>query len=194
MEAFEFPKIHSFPPLYTKQPNATIGTHQLDSWCQIILDYCEHYKVTSLTQQGGVRYSQLAESIDELPSLFSNKEINRTVNDDFKSLIFNHLINKLKKAEYINIKQPELGIYVYWRSLTEWSQLLHDFIDKTGQLGTILTIYELTNGLDGTGLPESLNNIEEALLVKVIKEVLVKQGKAQLLINEDNEIGGVKIV
>lgn len=192
---FTFPKIHSFPPLYTKQPNATILSTQLDSWSQIILQYCEYFRITSMTLNGTVKSSQLVDvgKSDSLPPLFVNNAINRSVSADFQSAIFSHLIHKVKKAEYINPKNPELGIYVYWRSITEWAQLLYDFVDKTGQLGTVLTLYELTKAED-SGLPESLRNLDEELLVKVLKDVLIKQGRAQLLMDDEGGIGGVKIV
>lgn len=191
---FEFPKIHSFPPLYTKQPNETILQNQLDSWCSIILSYCEYYKITSLTLTGTVIYSQY-EDLTDLPPIFENKIIERKVGDDFKLDIFKHLIHKLNKAEYTNPKQPQLGIFVYWRSLVEWAGLIHDFAENTGQLGTILTVYELTK-LEDSGLPLDLKNMDYNLLVKVLKSVLIKQGKAQILMSEDGsgQIGGVKIV
>ncbi|ODV78681.1 winged helix DNA-binding domain-containing protein [Suhomyces tanzawaensis NRRL Y-17324] len=192
--AFSFPKIHSFPPLYTKQPNATIAQHQLESWTQIVLEYCAHYKITSLSLAGVPRYSQdQSLDLDTLPPIFDNKEIERTVNEEFKTTIINHLIHKLHKADYINPKNPSLGIFIYWRSLTEWSDLLYSYVDKSGQLGTILTIYELTK-LEDAGIPDNLKYLDEELLIKVLKEVLIKKGKAQILMNEDGEIGGVKIV
>ena len=45
-----------------------------------------------------------------------------------------------------------------------------------------------------TTVPQDLHNLDETFLVKIIKDYLIKQGKAQLLIDENNEIGGVKIV
>lgn len=193
---FEFPKIHSFPPLFTAQPNATILQNQLNSWCDIILSYCQHYKITSLNINGLILYSQIDNlEIDSLPSLFENKQINRSVNDEFKQTIFKHLIHKLNKAEYVDNKKPELGILIYWNSLIEWSQKIYDFVENSGQLGTILTIYELTK-LEDSGLPNDLRNFDYNLLVKVLQKVLVRQGKAQIIMNDDgsNQIGGVKIV
>lgn len=196
MEAFEFPKIHAFPPLYTKQPNMTVLNNQLDSWCNIILSYCEYYKITTLTLTGSVIYSQYEDlDTNELPAIFANKEIDRSANDEFRLAIFRHLIQKLKKAEFITPKQPEQGVLIYWRSLVEWGNLIHDFVESSGQLGTILTVYELTK-LEDSGLPEQLKNMDYTLLVRVLKNVLIKQGKAQILMSEDDpdKIGGVKIV
>lgn len=196
MEPFEFPNIHSFPPLFTKQPNETILQNQLDAWCGIVLSYCEYYKITSVTLTGTIIYSQIDDLNSlELPPIFENKTIDRLVNDEFKLDIFKHLIHKLNKGEYINNRQPELGIFVYWKSLVEWGTLIHDFVENSGQLGTILTVYELTK-LEDSGLPLELRNLDYNLLVKVLKNVLIKQGKAQILMSEDGsgQIGGVKIV
>lgn len=193
MSVFQYPKIYLFPPLYTKQPNTTILQHQLEQWCRIILDYCEHYSVTLLTAEGIPKHSQTIEDCESLPPIFHNKDIERSVNNDLRALILNHLITKEKKAEYINPKSHDTGLFIYWRTPTEWAELLYDYVKSTGQTGTILTIYELTNSQE-SGLPETLKNMGEPLLIKILKDVLVKQGKAQLLINEDGEIGGVKIV
>jgi ESCRT-II complex subunit VPS25 len=193
VQGFEFPKIHSFPPLYTKQPNLTVLSNQLESWKDVILKYCEYYKITSLSLTGVPKYVQdPTVTPSKLPELFTNSEINRSVNDSFRKDIFDHLI-KGKRGEYINPKNPQLGIFVYWRTLSEWADLIYEYVSDTGQLGTILTVYELTKN-DDSGLPPDLFNLDEALLIKVIKDVLIKSGKAQILMNENNEIGGVKIV
>ncbi|KAI5964377.1 uncharacterized protein KGF55_002319 [Candida pseudojiufengensis] len=197
---FEFPKICSFPPLYTKQPNQTVQQQQLESWNIVILQYCEFYKINTLTMEGVPKHSQISSiNISDLPPLFHNKFISRQVNTEFKNLIITNLIRS-KKADYINPKKPDMGLYIYWRSITEWGNLIYEYINETGQKGSVLTIYELTKNDDddddvlNNGLPSDLRNLEESLLIKVIREYLVKQGKAQLLMNENNEIGGVKIV
>lgn len=189
---FEFPKIHSFPPLYTKQPNVTVLNNQLESWMNIILSYCQYYQITSLLLNGQIKYCQ-DESVDvsKLPELFNNKSINRSINDEFKLEILQYMIKK-NKAGFINPKQKDLGIFIYYKSLNEWSDLLYSYIDSTGQLNTILTIYELTKS--EMNLPKDLYNLDELLLVKIIKDVLMKSGKAQIIMDDNGEIGGVKIV
>lgn len=192
---FELPKIHTFPPLYTKQPNLTVLQKQLDTWGEIILKYCEHYKITSLSLQGSVLGTQL-DNLDTLalPLLFVNKNINRQVSDDFRGIIFKHLIHKLHRAEYINPKQPDAGILVYWRTPTEWANIIYSYVERSGQLGTVLTLYELTKLEDAT-IPNDLRNLEYSLLVRVLAKMLVKQRRAQILTNEENnQIAGVKIV
>lgn len=194
VSAFEFPKIHSFPPLYTKQPNVTILQKQLDTWCDILLAYCQHYRITSLTLQGTILHSQLELNLDEIPPLFENPTINRLLSGLFREAVFKNLIQKLHRGEYMNSKRPEDGLLIYWRSLVEWSNLLYNYVERTGQLGQILTVYELTS-LEDSGLDDDLRNIDYNLLVRILKGALIKQGKAQILMNEEGtEIGGVKIV
>ena len=195
MSQFAFPKIHSFPPLYTKQPNTTVLNNQLESWCDIIFNYCQFYRITSLSPSGEPLHSQIENlNFEQLPPLFENKAIERSVAPEFMSTIFQYLIHNKKRAEYIDPKRPELGVLVYWRTLTEWATKIYDYVNSSGQLGTILTIFELTN-LEESAFPEELRNIEYNVLVRAIENVLMKQGKAQILMSEDGtQIGGVKIV
>lgn len=187
---FEFPRIHLFPPLYTRQPNATVLDNQLASWATMILDYCQFHRITAITGDGGILHSQL-EDISP-PPLFENKEISRKVSDSFRKQIFDHLVH-IGKAEYIDAKKPEKGLFVYWKSLAEWSKLLYDYVDHTGQLGTVMTVYELTKSED-LALPEDLRNLSADLLERILKSTLVKQGKAQIILEDNGAIGGVKIV
>ncbi|CAK9441532.1 uncharacterized protein LODBEIA_P54000 [Lodderomyces beijingensis] len=194
---FQFPKIHSFPPLYTKQPNQSIHQQQLETWSHIILLYCEFYKITSLTSTGTPKHTtSTTRNVSAFPPIFTNNAINRSVNLEFKTAIFNHMIST-KRAELIDHKKPHMGMFIYWRSIAEWGQILYDYVSNTGQKGTVLTLWELTSGgteEDANLLPLELKNMDESLLIKVIQEYLVKSGKAQVLINEHDSIGGVKIV
>lgn len=188
---FLFPKIHEFPPFYTKQPNATILENQLNEWCSIILAYCQYYKIYSITPAGSILKRQ---SESEQPvELFKNAEIDRSVPPDFLKDILHHLIHKLGRASYIDPKKQDAGILVYWRTLDEWAKILHEHVELTGQLGSILTVYELTK-LDESA-SEELRDLDYSLFVRII-EVLVKRGRAQALPADDKpgEIGGVKIV
>ncbi|KAM9891892.1 hypothetical protein OXX79_010399 [Metschnikowia pulcherrima] len=189
---FEYPKIYSFPPFYTKQSNATILENQLGEWDSVILQHCQYHRIYVLSPTGTV----LSRQNDEVPldSIFENKEIDRRVSPEFRRDILHHLIHKSKRAIYINNKKQDAGILVLWRTLEEWAELLRDHLEKTGQLGTILTVYELTKSEDSV-IHEEFRNIDSALFVKIL-EVLMKQGKAQILKSDENpaEIGGVKII
>lgn len=186
---FEFPKIHSFPPFYTKQQNATILHNQLDAWTELILQFCQYYNIYTLLVHGGVLSQQNGGA--EVPPLFHNKQLERAVLDDFLNDIFNHMIHNVARAEYVDPKKKDSGIFIYWQTPAEWAKLLYDYVDRTGQLGTILTVYELTQ-LDELAQSEPLKDIDSNLFAKVV-DVLVKQGKAQVLRGETG-IEGVKIV
>ena len=36
--------------------------------------------------------------------------------------------------------------WIYWRRPEEWAEVIMDWIDSTGQKGSVVTIYELTQG------------------------------------------------
>lgn len=186
---FEFPKIHSFPPFYTKQQNATILQNQLDAWTEIILQFCQYYNIYTLLIHGAILSQQSSGA--EVPPLFQNKQLDRAVLDEFLNDIFNHMIHKSGRAEYVDAKKRDSGIFIYWQTPAEWAKLLYDYVDRTGQLGTVLTVYELTQ-LDDLAQSEPLKDIDSNLFEKVV-DVLVKQGKAQVL-RADGGIEGVKIV
>ncbi|KAL6682527.1 hypothetical protein ACI3L0_002388 [Candidozyma auris] len=189
---FEFPKLHSFPPFFTKQSNSTILEHQLEAWSSLILSYCEHYHIYSLSATGSVLSAQGKD--EEFPPLFENKLVNRSSSDTFRREILSHMIHKNHRAMYIDQKKSDAGVLILWRTLPEWAKLLRDYVDSTGQLGTILTVYELTQSEDST-TSEEFRNIDYNLFVNIL-QLLMKQGKAQILMTEDNsgQIEGVKIV
>lgn len=191
-EPFTFPKIHSFPPLYTKQPNLTVQEKQLESWSDLVLNYCQYYRITSLSQAGLPLTSQNPQlKLEQLPLLFENKDIDRRVNDEFRNTIFKYLVNKLHKAEFINPKKQEEGIFVWWRPLLEWASSLYNHMSDTGQTGTVFTLFELTSSNE-LGLPESLRNIDPAVMIRILQS-MVKQGRTQLIM-EDGDIGGAKFI
>lgn len=191
---FEFPKIHSFPPFYTKQPNATILANQLESWCNVIVAYCRHYRISRISREGDVLHLQIPQlDVKSLPPLFLNPAIDRACSTDFCHVITSHLVNTLHHGEYVDPKSPGRGLYVFFYSLERWGDILYQHIADSGQLGTIFTIFELTHPEHSAG-PLEIHNMDPSLLGHVLRRVLVKQGKANLLMGEDNEIGGVKFL
>lgn len=101
---------------------------------------------------------------------------------------------------------------VYWRNPEEWANAIYEWIDSTGQKGSVLTLYEISEGdltvsqglslacffiyflLHGDGgLMEwgtEFHGIDPYILRKAL-DVLVKRGNAQIFgANEDER--GVK--
>lgn len=77
--------------------------------------------------------------------------------------------------------------WVYWRTPEEWAGLLEDWVEMTAQKGTVLTLYELTEGEGARGA--EFHGLEQDLLLKAL-QVLVRRGKAQIFGQEDQQ--GVK--
>lgn len=77
--------------------------------------------------------------------------------------------------------------WVYWRTPEEWGALVEAWVDETAQKGTVLTLYELTEGEAVRGT--EFYGLDPELLQKAL-QVLVKRGKAQIFGQEDQQ--GVK--
>jgi ESCRT-II complex subunit VPS25 len=67
--AFELPSIYSFPPFFTRQPNAQTYASQKAAWTTLILSYYRSQRLW--------RIDVNQETIEKIP-IFSNKQIQRT--------------------------------------------------------------------------------------------------------------------
>ena len=67
--------------------------------------------------------------------------------------------------------------WVFWRKPEEWAGVLEAWVDATGQKGSVLTLYELTES-DATAGQE-FHGMDAELLQRSLM-VLVKRGKAQI--------------
>ncbi|WPK27711.1 hypothetical protein PUMCH_005108 [Australozyma saopauloensis] len=188
---FAFPKIHSFPPFYTQQQNSTVRENQLNEWGQLILAYCQHHRILTILPSGTAMATQ---EEAEIPPLFENKLIERSAAPEFRRSILNHLIHKLDRAQYVDPKQQDAGILIFWRTADEWARMLYEQIEKTGQTNSVLTVYELTQ-LDELAAGAEFRNMDYNMLARIV-EVLVRQGKAQVLRSDDGlgRIEGVKML
>lgn len=208
---FEFPKIYNFPPFFTEQPNLNTFQSQLEQWKDIIINYCKFNKISALSITGKPLTSD-NEEIDEFDinddeienededegrvgnsnktdfSIFKNDSINRSANNEFIIKIYEYLI-KLKLGEWIDSNNKNHGILIYWYPIEEWSRILYDWIDNTGQQNKILTIYEIRKG--NLSINQEFYNLNYHLIIKIL-ENLVKQGKATIMKDENNNICGVK--
>lgn len=54
---------------------------------------------------------------------------------------------KEKRAEYVLGGQDV--VLLYWRTVDEWASLVEGYVDETAQKGSVLTVYEISEG-DGT--------------------------------------------
>jgi ESCRT-II complex subunit VPS25 len=77
--------------------------------------------------------------------------------------------------------------WIYWRRPEEWASVIEEWVDRTGQKGTVLTLYEITES-DATRR-EEFWGMDGVLLQKALA-VCGKRGKAQIFGAEGSE--GVK--
>ncbi|OTA07551.1 hypothetical protein A9Z42_0084500 [Trichoderma parareesei] len=152
---FAFPREYSFPPFFTRQPNIAIHHAQLTKWSALVLSYARHHRLFRLV------VSSAAES-----DLFYNRAINRRLGPaDIREVL--DFMRKDGRAE-----KPE-----------EWAALVEAYVDETAQKGSVLTVYELTEGENTRGT--EFHGMDNLVLMKALN-ILVKQGKAQIFGSEDS--------
>lgn len=211
-ETYQFPPIYNFPPFFTKQPNLNTYQTQLEQWKNIIIGYCKSQKIWAISIKGVPLNSedddeeedddymfnddeQQLGAIEELndnktngKSIFKNDQIERVVPNEFIIEILEYLI-KSNVGEWIDPKNKNHGILIYWHTVEEWSQILYDWIDNTGQQSTIMTIYEIRKG--DLAIHQEFYGMQHLMMVRVLEQ-LVKLGKASIMKGDDNKICGVK--
>ncbi|KAI5301115.1 hypothetical protein KEM56_001952 [Ascosphaera pollenicola] len=77
--------------------------------------------------------------------------------------------------------------YIWWRRPEEWASVIYEWAEQTGQKKTVLTLYELIEGEET--MSQEFHGMDTAVMQKSLS-VLVKNGKAQIFGNEDEQ--GVK--
>ncbi|KAJ6259149.1 Vacuolar protein-sorting-associated protein [Drechslerella dactyloides] len=169
-----YPEFYSFPPFFTRQPNAASWSSQLVQWRAFILAYCRAHKLWRLN---------LLDALDS--PLFHNKAINRKL----PLPVVREIITDLTATSNAEWTSPDKSAaYIFWRTPDDFATLLYTYIDDTGQKGTVLTLHELTDGDNTTD--QEWYGMEQAMLVRCLN-VLVKRGVAQVFSVGDDK--GVKV-
>ncbi|KAF1995889.1 ESCRT-II complex, vps25 subunit [Amniculicola lignicola CBS 123094] len=199
---FQFPPQYSFPPFFTLQPIASTRSSQLVSWSVYIQSYCRHHRLFSLTL------------IDALQTpLFYNDQLGRRLGLRDAQAVINWMCGsegqfraewiastttgstaaKLRKGNddsNTNAVQAEGEggkCWVFWRRPEEWASVLEEWVERTAQKGTVLTLYEIVES-DAT-MREEFWGMDSELLTRCLA-ICVKRGKAQIFGGEGSE--GVK--
>ncbi len=147
---FAFPQIYSFPPFFTQQSHPETQQAQLAQWVDLISSYCREKRVFFLDCAPG--------SSDLRSELFTNAQIERSVNPTFAAALLSHMVatgaarwerdldsKKTSKASAPPQQGSQRAI-IFWRRPEEWAELIYDWIKETGQNKSILTFYELVDG------------------------------------------------
>ncbi|KAA8895911.1 ESCRT-II complex subunit-domain-containing protein [Sphaerosporella brunnea] len=159
-----FPPLYDFPPFFTRYPNASTWTAQRAAWSSLILAYCKAHKLWQL---------HLSDALET--ELFHNAALGRRLKhqDAVEVLEF---MAKEGQVDWID-ESNKTGVNVWWKKPEEWGSVIFDWIDSTGQKGSVLTLYEIAHG-DLTTAQE-FHGMEEGMLKKALG-VLVKRGSAQI--------------
>lgn len=139
--AFPWPQHYHFPPFFTRQPNAETNAARTQMWKDLILSYCKHNRIFTLNVREAVASSPL----------FGNEAISRRLQPSDANEIL-HLMASAGLAEWYVSDGNKLMIF--WRKPSEWASLLYEWVDGSGQVDSVLTLYEIREGevSFGTGI------------------------------------------
>lgn len=183
----ELPAIHSFPPFYTRQPNALIRRQQINSWIEVILQYCKSIKCWCLTAEGG----QAKGARNSINSIFVNPDIQRTVPQVFANEIWSQMCEEGKAIGTDVGSKESSQYYILWRNFDSWASLLLQWFESAGKLNQVVTIYELTEG-DET-ISWEFHGMPEQLMTYCLKP-LDQRNRATILKDERGKPVAVKVV
>jgi ESCRT-II complex subunit VPS25 len=141
---FQFPREYHFPPFYTMQPNLTTRHAQLTKWSSLILAYCRHHRIFKIS----ISNASAGTSTHSTEDLFHNKRLDRRLAPaDIREVL--EFMRTDGLAEFVVRDGAGDVCWVFWRTPEEWAAIVEAWIDETAQRGTVLTMYELTEG-EGT--------------------------------------------
>jgi ESCRT-II complex subunit VPS25 len=182
---FKFPEIYEFRPFFTPQVNEQTRQAQFKYWDSLILSYCRHYRIftldlTRVNSQG----QQTRGAIDG--ELFCNAKIQRSLNVDAIRTIFDHMV-KEGHMEWLS----KDSVLVYWKRPEEWATEIRNWVRDSGQNGTVMTLYELTDG--DLAQNQEFAGLDETLLRKSVN-ILVGRNEAVLMKASDGTVAGIKVL
>ncbi len=170
---FPFPREYFFPPFFTRQTNLTTHHAQLTKWAALVLSYCRHHRIFKLPLSASISSSDPPQSQSQIAEdLFHNRKLNRRLSlADAREVV--EFLRRDGRAEYVSFSSGSGGlltkdgitgggsgsggtgdvVWIYWRTPEEWAALVEGWVEETGQKGSVLTLYELTEGdaTRGTG-------------------------------------------
>lgn len=187
---FQFPPHYTFPPFFTLQPNLTTLSRQLALWSSLIQSYCAYNRIFKLS---------LSSSANS--PLFHNASLSRTLDVLSIRRVLDYMASadgdyraewvptsSTKRSGTSNATGAEKSsAWVYWRRPEEWADLIYNWVDGTGQKGSVLTVYELRES-DAVQREEWIGMDEE--LFRRCLDALIRKGKAQVFGTDDG--AGVK--
>jgi ESCRT-II complex subunit VPS25 len=167
---------YHFPPFFTLQRNLTTRSSQITVWSSHILSYCAHHRLYTFTLTPALG-----------TPLFSNPPIKRALSErDARSVLdVMATADGGSRVEWLGTGNSRFR--VWWRRPEEWAGMIEEWVDKSGQKGVVLTLYELTEGEQTTR--EEWYGMDKEVVKRVVG-ISVKRGKAAMFGGDGEE--GVK--
>ncbi|KAI6023821.1 ESCRT-II complex subunit-domain-containing protein, partial [Pisolithus microcarpus] len=133
---FRLPSIHAAHAFFTEQPNPTTQSVFTDNWTRLILSYARHRRLFV------IRVEDAEVAGGDWDEILRNERINRRVLPSYLTSLISAMVSR-NLAYYEPPKQTR-SVILLWRLPEEWADVLHSWGTATGQLNTILTLYEIT--------------------------------------------------
>lgn len=172
-----FPAIYSFPPFFTRQRNEETESQRKEDWVQWILQWA-----------GAKRQTQLLVEQELKGELFCNEAIGRGLSREDAVDVLDYMASK-GNGEWTG---PDKAVFlIYYKSLAEWARLVYEFVNRTGQMGSVFTVYELLEGDDTT--KEDFYGLDRALFMRVL-QLMERDGRAKIFTASDPQKAGVKFM
>ncbi|XP_012276013.1 vacuolar protein-sorting-associated protein 25 [Orussus abietinus] len=173
MTEIQWPWQYSFPPFFTLQPHTETREKQLAAWKNLILEY---YRVTK----------EAVLDIREVHNcpLFHNTTIDRKLPSDVIVIVLEELAKSGNASPLDKTKQRWL---VYWHTLEEWGEIIYNWVQDNGFIGSVCTFFELTQGDDT--IDQEFHGLDTEVLIRALR-TLEASRKAEIIMFDDNQ--GVK--
>lgn len=130
-----------------------------------------------------------ATSLSELyaSSLLNNQVISRRLSIDALRAVVQWMQGK-GFAEFAGDAAGD-KVFLYWRSLQEVAASIHAWADRTGRIGSVETVMDLTD--DPANKTEIFYKMPIEVILKACTQ-LQSQGKAQVFYSDNTDTHGVK--
>ncbi|XP_033227980.1 vacuolar protein-sorting-associated protein 25 [Belonocnema kinseyi] len=173
MTEIDWPWQYSFPPFFTLQPHSETRAKQLSAWKNLVLEY---YRVT---KQAIVDIREVQSS-----ALFNNTSINRKLPSEVVLIILEELAKSGNASPLDKSKQRWL---VYSHTLEEWGEIVYNWAQENGFVGSVCTLFELTQGEDTVN--QEFYGLDTEVLIRSLR-TLESSKKAELIMFDEHQ--GVK--
>uniref|UniRef100_A0A034WK59 Vacuolar protein-sorting-associated protein 25 n=2 Tax=Endopterygota TaxID=33392 RepID=A0A034WK59_BACDO len=168
MTEFEWPWEYTFPPFFTLQPHEETRNQQIKVWSDLFLRYLKY-----------LNKFQVNINENAFP-LFNNDAIKRRLSPETITVILEQL-QRTGHAAPLDKRRIEWQVYSY--TLEEYANMVYDWIQQTGQLNTICTLYEIASGENSEGT--EFHGVDEAVLLNAFR-TLENKGKCEVVQLDDS--------